>query len=557
MTRADRRPAALRRRTSPSPARRSSRAGRSGITGRSIAIIVFLTICALFFCVPLYVVLVTSFKTMDQIRLGEIFSLPDAAAPSRPGDYAWNEACSGITLRRPEGRLLELGGDPASRRSSLSIALSMRHRLRAGALERASGPGTFLFLLFICAFVPFQIIMYPADLITRGIKIYGTLWGIAVVHAVLAMPMLTLIFRNYYKDIPQEIMSAAMMDSGSFWRIFVEIILPMSGNILIVVLILQITSIWNDFLIGVTFGGLGTQPMTRDPRQHRDRPRPARPPTTRTWRRRCSPPSRRSSSISCSANSSCRASPPARSRGSACHAFSSNTSSRPTAASRCSKNLDLAVEDGEFLVLLGPSGCGKTTLLNLLAGLLDVTDGPHHRSASATSPTSIPRTAASPWCSSPTRSIRPRRCAGTSASASRPQKLDRAEVDRRVAWAAKLLQIEPLLDRKPAQLSGGQRQRVAIGRALVKQVGVFLFDEPLSQPRRQAPHRDAARDQEAARRAQVDHRLRHPRPDRGDDDGDQDRGDERRRHPAVRHARRDLRAARRTSSSPASSARRR
>ena len=54
------------------------------------------------------------------------------------------------------------------------------------------------------------------------------IWGIAIVHAVLSMPVLTLIFRNYYKDIPQEIMSAAMMDSGSFWRIFVEIILPMS-----------------------------------------------------------------------------------------------------------------------------------------------------------------------------------------------------------------------------------------------------------------------------------------------------------------------------------------
>src|SRR3569833_1626489 len=56
-------------------------------------------------------------------------------------------------------------------------------------------------------------------------------------------------------------MSAAMMDSGSFWKIFFEIILPMSGNILIVVLILQLTSIWNDFLLGLTFGGLGTQPM--------------------------------------------------------------------------------------------------------------------------------------------------------------------------------------------------------------------------------------------------------------------------------------------------------
>jgi glucose/mannose transport system permease protein len=104
--------------------------------------------------------------------------------------------------------------------------------------------------------------MYPLIRLTSIIGIYGSLWGIAVVHAVLAMPVLTLIFRNYYKDVPQEIIRAAIIDSGSFWRIFAEIILPMSGNILIVVLILQITSIWNDYLIGVTFGGLGTQPMT-------------------------------------------------------------------------------------------------------------------------------------------------------------------------------------------------------------------------------------------------------------------------------------------------------
>ena len=130
------------------------------------------------------------------------------------------------------------------------------------ALWNVKWAGTFLFVLFICAFVPFQIIMIPLIILSAGLKVYGTIWGIAVVHAVLSMPFLTLVFRNYYKGIPQEIMSAAMMDSGSFLRIFWEIILPMSGNILIVVLILQITSIWNDFLLGLTFGGLGTQPMS-------------------------------------------------------------------------------------------------------------------------------------------------------------------------------------------------------------------------------------------------------------------------------------------------------
>ncbi|WP_423066254.1 ABC transporter ATP-binding protein [Devosia sp. CN2-171] len=143
------------------------------------------------------------------------------------------------------------------------------------------------------------------------------------------------------------------------------------------------------------------------------------------------------------------------------------------------KNLDLTVEDGEFLVLLGPSGCGKTTLLNLLAGLLDVSAGRitiGERDVTDLDPKDRGLAMVfQSYALYPTKTVEGNLRFGLSA-----QKLDRAEVDRRVAWAAKLLQIEPLLARKPAQLSGGQRQRVAIGRALVKQVPVFLFDEPLS-----------------------------------------------------------------------------
>jgi multiple sugar transport system ATP-binding protein len=143
------------------------------------------------------------------------------------------------------------------------------------------------------------------------------------------------------------------------------------------------------------------------------------------------------------------------------------------------KNLDLTIEDGEFVVLLGPSGCGKTTLLNVLAGLLDVTAG--RISIGGKEVTDLdPKDRGlamvfQSYALYPTKTVEGNLRFGLSA-----QKLERSEIDRRVAWAAKLLQIEPLLDRKPAQLSGGQRQRVAIGRALVKQVPVFLFDEPLS-----------------------------------------------------------------------------
>jgi glucose/mannose transport system permease protein len=229
------------------------------ITGRSIAILAFLTICALFFSVPLYVIVVTSLKSMDQIRQGDIFALPwtlnfDAWVT------AWDKSCSGTLC---EG--VKVGFFNSLQILFPSLVLSIGLSSVTGyalALWNVRFANTFLFILFMCAFVPFQIIMVPLILITGFLKVYGTIWGIAVVHAVLSMPILTLIFRNYYKGIPQEILSAALMDSGSFWRIFLEIILPMSGNIMIVVLILQITSIWNDFLIGLTYGGIGTQPMT-------------------------------------------------------------------------------------------------------------------------------------------------------------------------------------------------------------------------------------------------------------------------------------------------------
>jgi len=92
--------------------------------------------------------------------------------------------------------------------------------------------------------------------------VYGTVWGTALVHAVLSLPLLTLMFRNFYKNIPRELIHAALLDSGSFWRIFWEIVLPMSKNILIVVAILMVTTVWNDFIVGLTFGGISAQPMT-------------------------------------------------------------------------------------------------------------------------------------------------------------------------------------------------------------------------------------------------------------------------------------------------------
>ena len=141
--------------------------------------------------------------------------------------------------------------------------------------------------------------------------------------------------------------------------------------------------------------------------------------------------------------------------------------------------LNLEVQEGEFLVLLGPSGCGKSTLLHSIAGLIDVTDGsiaiggqdvtwadPKDRGIGMVFQS---------YALYPTMTVEKNMAFGPRISG-----VPKAEIAKRVERAASMLHLTELLQRKPANLSGGQRQRVAIGRALVREAAVFLFDEPLS-----------------------------------------------------------------------------
>jgi len=143
------------------------------------------------------------------------------------------------------------------------------------------------------------------------------------------------------------------------------------------------------------------------------------------------------------------------------------------------KGINLDIANGEFLILVGGSGCGKSTLLNMIAGLEPVTEGditiggervndlpPKDRDIAMVFQS---------YALYPSMSVRQNIAFGLSL-----RKVPQAEQDATIARVAKLLQIEPLLDRKPAQLSGGQRQRVAMGRALAREPQIFLFDEPLS-----------------------------------------------------------------------------
>ena len=143
------------------------------------------------------------------------------------------------------------------------------------------------------------------------------------------------------------------------------------------------------------------------------------------------------------------------------------------------KGLNLEIKKGEFLVLLGSSGCGKSTLLNCIAGLLDITDGQifingNNVTWAEPSERGIGMVFQS-YALYPQMTVR-----GNLSFGLKNAKVPKDEIEKRVKRASEILQLDELLDRKPAALSGGQRQRVAIGRALVRDVEVFLFDEPLS-----------------------------------------------------------------------------
>jgi glucose/mannose transport system permease protein len=199
--------------------------------------IVFLILVAfaLLFAIPLYVMVVTSLKSMDEVRLGHIFALP--INPSLEAwDVAWNRAASGFTNN----------GLKSGFWNSVLILI----------------PSLLMSLLLVCAFIPFPIIMFPLIKITVFLKIYSTSFGVSVIHTILALPILTMIFRNFFSSIPTDLIKAARIDGGRFFGTFVHIILPLSPNIMIVVAIMQITGIWNDFLVGLTFGNVQAFPMT-------------------------------------------------------------------------------------------------------------------------------------------------------------------------------------------------------------------------------------------------------------------------------------------------------
>ena len=232
---------------------------RSRFTPARIGIYGFLIFAAAFFLAPLYIMLTTSFKSMDEIRLGQIFALPHAVTFDA-WRAAWSEACTGVACE----------GVSAGFWNSVRIAVpSTVLPILIGALNgyclsfwRPRGANLLFGVLMLGAFIPMQVMIYPLVKLEAAAGLYSSLTGIVLVHIVFSMPVMTLLFRNYYAAIPMELFKAARIDGGGFWRIFVQLMLPMSVPIIIVAAIMQITGVWNDYILGLVFAGRENLPMT-------------------------------------------------------------------------------------------------------------------------------------------------------------------------------------------------------------------------------------------------------------------------------------------------------
>ena len=423
---------------------------------------------------------------------------------------------------------------------------------------RFKGADIFFTILIVGAFIPYQVMIYPIVIILREMGLYGTLTGLVIVHSIFGMPILTLLFRNYFTSVPEELFKAARVDGAGFWGIYFRIMLPMSLPIFVVAIILQITGIWNDFLFGVVYTKPDTYPMTVQLNNivnsvqgvkeynvnmaatHPDRPGAAdrlfrfrQAVRARHRRRRGEGMSGMSQQCFGQATSSLNfgavtvlQEPQPRHRRRA--SFWSCSGRRAAASRRCST--------ASPACSTSPTGRSSSRQERHLGGA----QGPRHRHGV------------------------PVLCAlsaddGGGQPLLRPEERPacrRTKSHKRVARAAEILQIEPLLERKPSQLSGGQRQRVAIGRALVRDVDVFLFDEPLSNLDAKLRSELRVEIKRLHQKLAEHDDLRHARPDRGDDAGRPHRHHAAAASSSSSTRRRPSTTGRSTAMSPTSSARR-
>ncbi len=228
-----------------SPAKTYSKKGRW-----RWVIYLLLGFAVLFYLLPVYLVIVTSLKAPADIQLATTWQLPET--------WHWQSYATAWETFAP--KLL----------NSLILAVSatagaaLLGSLNGYVLSKWRFPGANIVfpLILFGMFIPYQSVLIPLFQFLRNIGLYGSLAGLILAHIVYGLPITTLIFRNFYAEIPDEMLEAAKIDGGGFFSIYVRIIFPLSVSGFVVVLIWQFTQVWNEFLFAVTLTRQSSQPIT-------------------------------------------------------------------------------------------------------------------------------------------------------------------------------------------------------------------------------------------------------------------------------------------------------
>ncbi|MCP5037927.1 MAG: carbohydrate ABC transporter permease [Rhodobacteraceae bacterium] len=220
---------------------------------------ILLGLFALYYLMPLFVMVTTSLKSLEEIRTGSLVALPRDVT-FEPWRTAWAHACTGIQCEglRPYFWNSVMLAVPAVAISTLLGAINGY----VVAQWRFKGANIIFSLMLFGCFIPFQVVLLPMARVLGMLGLAGSISGLVFVHVIYGIGFTTLFFRNYYVNIPVELVKAAKVDGAGFFRIFWAIFLPLSLPIIVVTVIWQFTQIWNDFLFGVSFSQAGTQPIT-------------------------------------------------------------------------------------------------------------------------------------------------------------------------------------------------------------------------------------------------------------------------------------------------------
>jgi glucose/mannose transport system permease protein len=214
-------------------------------------ILIFLLFAALFFLMPIYVMVVTGLKQAQNVSLSTMWHPPTYLSGGGFHE-AWNRLYPNM------GNSLQLT-IPATILSSIFGAINGY----IFAKWNFRGSNTLFAILVFGLFIPYQSILIPLIQFLEQIKLYGTIGGLILVHVVYGLPICSLIFRNFFANIPDELVEAARLDGAGVIRIFLFVMLPLALPAFVVVAIFQFTNIWNDFLFGVTIlPNPNAQPVT-------------------------------------------------------------------------------------------------------------------------------------------------------------------------------------------------------------------------------------------------------------------------------------------------------